>query len=103
MSVVFEATIKMNDKLEWYIEVKDTIDGRIKECKDLEEFSKNIEELGEDYGGHVDEVRWGKDSDVPEQVIDEIRVKMAEQRAIIEEQTGNNITPVAVKKDEEQD
>ena len=100
MAVVFESTIKMNNNLEWYIEVKDTVDGRVKECKDLEEFSKSIEELGADYGGHVDEVKWSKDTNVPEQVIDEIRVKMAEQRAEIEEQTGNTITPVATKKEE---
>jgi hypothetical protein len=103
MSVIFEATIKMNDNLEWFIEVKDTVDGRIENCSDLDEFSKKVEELGEDYGGHVDEVRWGKDDNVPEQVIDELRVKMAEHRAAIEEQTGSNITPVAVKKDEAED
>jgi hypothetical protein len=102
MSVIFEATIKMNNDLEWYIELKDTIDDRIEECKDLEEFSKKVEELGDDYGGHVDEVRWSKDDDVPEQVIDEIRVKMAEHRAKIEEEMGEPITPMseAVKEEE---
>ena len=102
MSVIFEATIKMNNNLEWYIELKDTIDDRIEECKDLEEFSKKVEELGDDYGGHVDEVRWSKADDVPEQVIDEIRIKMAEHRAKIEEEMGEPITPVteAVKEEE---
>jgi hypothetical protein len=100
MSVVFEATIKMNDNLQWYIELKDTVDGRVEECKDLDEFSKNIEKLGDDYGGHVDEVKWLKDDNVPEQVIDEMRVKMAEHRASIEEDTGTNITPVATKKED---
>ena len=100
MAVVFEATIKMNDSDEWYIELKDILDGRLKVCKDLDEFATNVEELGADYGGHVDEVKWLKDDDVPEVAIDEIRVKMAEQRAQIEEQTGEPITPYAVKDEE---
>jgi hypothetical protein len=102
MAVVFEATIKMDSDLKWYIELKDTMDDRVENCIDLDEFSKKVEKLGEDYGGHVDEVKWGKDANVPEQVIDEIRVKMAEHRASIEEETGNNITPVATKKDGEE-
>jgi len=102
MAVIFEATIKMDKDLQWYIELKDTVDNRVENCIDLDEFSKKVEEFGEDYGGHVDEVRWGKDDNVPEQVIDELRVKMAEHRASIEEETGNNITPVAVKKEDEE-
>jgi len=100
MSVIFEATIKMDDSDNWFIELKDILDGRVKKCKDLDEFSKAVEELGDDYGGHVDEVKWLKDDDVPEQAMDEIRVKMAEQRAKIEEQTGEPITPYAVKDEE---
>ena len=100
MAVVFEATIKMNDSDDWYIELKDTLDERVKNCKDLDEFAKSVEELGADYGGHVDEVKWLKDDDVPEVAIDEIRMKMAEQRAQIEEQTGEPITPYAVKDEE---
>ncbi|RLA78618.1 MAG: hypothetical protein DRG78_14700 [Epsilonproteobacteria bacterium] len=95
MAVIFQATIKMNSNLEWYIELKDTVDGRVEECKDVDEFAKKVEELGDDYGGHVDEVKWLKDENVPEQVMDELRVKMAEHRAEIEEKTGETITPLA--------
>jgi len=94
MAVVFEARIKM-DNLSWYIELQDMTDGRVTNCIDLDEFSKKIQEFGDDYGGHIDEVRWSKDDDVPEQAMDEIRAKMAQQRADIEEQTGTPITPVA--------
>ena len=103
MSVVFEATIKMNDRDEWYIELKDVLDGRIKTSQDLEEFETHVEELGDDYGGHVDEVKWLKDDDVPEVAMDEIRVKMAEHRAKIEETLGEPLTPYAIKKDEEKE
>lgn len=95
MAVIFQATIKMNSNLEWYIELKDTVDGRVEECKDIDEFAKKVEELGDDYGGHIDEVKWLKDDNVPEQVMDELRVKMAEHRAEIEEKTGETITPLA--------
>ena len=95
MAVVFQATIKMNSNLEWYIELKDTVDGRVEECQDVEEFAKKVEELGDDYGGRIDEVKWLKDENVPEQVMDELRVKMAEHRAEIEEKTGETITPLA--------
>ena len=94
MAVIFEARIKM-DKLMWYIELQDMTDGRITNCIDLDEFSKKIQEFGDDYGGNIDEVKWLKDADVPEQAMDEIRAIMAQQRADIEEQTGAPITPVA--------
>ncbi len=100
MSVVFNAVIKIDENEQWFIELTDTVDGRVKICKDLDEFATNVEELGQDYGGHVDEVKWSKDEDVPPFIIDEIRIKMAEQRAKIEEQTGEPITPYATKKEE---
>jgi hypothetical protein len=100
MSVVFEATIKMADSDNWFIQLKDVMDGRVEDCKDLEEFAKKVEELGADYGGHVDEVKWLKDDDVPEIAMDDIRMKMAEQRAEIEEDIGEPITPYAVKDEE---
>jgi len=101
MAVVFEATIKMDENDQWYIELKDTLDERVKIAKDLDEFEKNVEELGDDYGGHIDEVKWLKDDDVPEVAMDEIRMKMAEQRAKIEEEMGEPITPYAVKDEDE--
>ena len=40
MSVVFEALVKNSDDGGWFIELKDTVDGRIEVCKDLNEFEK---------------------------------------------------------------
>ena len=102
MAVIFEARIKM-DGLNWYIELQDMTDGRLTNCVDLDDFAKKVQELGDDYGGNIDEVKWLKDDDVPEQAMDEIRVKMAEHRASIEEETGENITPIAVKDEQSKD
>jgi hypothetical protein len=95
MSVIFEATIKMDETDGWYIILKDTVDGREESCLNIEELEKKIEEFGQDYGGHVDEVKWLKDDDVLPPVMDEIRVMMALARAKIEETTGEAIEETA--------
>ena len=95
MAVVFEATIKMDDTDGWYIQLKDTVDGRVESCLNIEELEKKIEEFGLDYGGYVDEVKWLKDDDVLPPVMDEIRLKMLEQRTKIEEITGETIEETA--------
>jgi len=102
MGVVFTSTIKMDDTGKWYIEIEDAIDEddvRVEACFDLNEYEKKIEEMGAEYGGHIDEVKWLKDENVPQVVIDELRVKMAERREKIEEERGEPITPVAQRKD----
>ena len=101
MGVVFTSTIKIDETGKWFIEIEDATDEsdvRREACFDLDEYEKIIEEMGAEYGGHLDEVKWLKDEDVPQVVIDEIRVKMAEQRAKIEEERGEPITPVAEKR-----
>ena len=98
MGVVFEATIKMSDTENWYIELKDTVDGRVESCFSIEELETQIEKFGEDYGSHVDEVRWLKDDDVLPPVMDDIRLKMAEQKVKIEEKTGEKIEETAKNK-----
>lgn len=77
MKVIFISNIKVNRVGNWYIELKDTVDGRIEICNDLEEFSKKIEELGSDYGGAIDEVKWVVDEDVRPEQLDEVRLGMA--------------------------
>ena len=96
MAVIFEAKICVNDDGEtWFIELKDKVDGKIMLCNNLEELEANIEKLGEDYGGHIDEVVWTKEENVPEVIMDELRVKMAEHREKIETERGESITPMA--------
>ncbi|MDT8339006.1 MAG: hypothetical protein RQ763_07385 [Sulfurimonas sp.] len=93
MSVIFESTIKMSpeSREDWYIELKDTISGKIEICKDLQEYSKKVEELGADYGGHVDEVRWSKDEKVPPYVMDKVRFEMSKLQRELEDETGKPV------------
>ena len=95
MAVIFEAKICVNSDETWFIELKDTVDGKVMLCSNLEELETNIEKLGEDYGGHIDEVKWLKEDNVPEIIMDELRVKMAEHREKIESERGESITPKA--------
>jgi uncharacterized protein YeeX (DUF496 family) len=100
MAVVFEAKIKYNhDNKQWFIELKDTLEDEVRLCYSLEEFENNIEQMGSEYGGYIDEVKWLKDDDVPPQVLDEIRAQMVEIRARIEENMDEPLTPFAIKKD----
>ncbi len=93
MAVVFESTIKIDELGKWYIELKDTVDDRVEICKDMQEYADKIQELGNDYGGNIDEVKWSKDDDVAQNVMNEIREEMALQQAQIEEQTGKPLIP----------
>jgi len=99
MAVIFEAKICVGENTEWFIELKDTEDGRVMLCNNLEELETNIESLGEDYGGHVDEVKWLKEENVSEIMMDELRLQMAEHREKIESERGEAITPYAQEED----
>lgn len=93
MSVIFESTIKMlqESREDWYIELKDTISGKTEICKDLQEYSKKVEELGADYGWHVDEVRWIKDESVPLHVMDVVRFEMSKLQRELEDEMGKPV------------
>lgn len=82
MSVVFEATIKEDGLGGWYIELKDTVSGRMENCSDLQVFSDTIETMGSAYGGHIDQVKWQADANVPQSHISEVALAIdAYQRA----------------------
>ena len=85
MSVVFEAIIKVDEKLDWYIVLKDRVVDRSHNCLDMDEFLQKIEDYGADYGGHIDEVKWSKDENVSPQAMDEIRLLMAKHQQEIED------------------
>ena len=78
MSVVFEALVKNDKDGDWFIELKDTVDGRVVVCKDLIEFEAKIQELGNDYGGRVDEVKWISHKDLTPENEQKLRVGMME-------------------------
>ncbi len=88
MAVIFTSTIKMDEENNWYIELKDMVDLRVANCKSVDEYAEKVEDFGNDYGGNIDSVNWYKDDNVPPVVMDEIRQKMADQKAEIEEKNG---------------
>ncbi|QEE33804.1 hypothetical protein [Malaciobacter canalis] len=75
--IIFEATIKENGIGGWFLQLKDTITQRVEKCDDLKEFSETIEKMGLDYGGHIDEVKWIVDENVPQKHIIEVKEQMA--------------------------
>lgn len=91
MSIIFESTIQVDEAGEWVIKLQDTLDGEIEVCKTMDDYFQKVEELGAKYGGHVDEVKWRKDENVPPHFMDEIRLAMAKQQAEIEEKIGESI------------
>ena len=84
MGVVFESLIKVNEEGKWFIELTDTVDGRVATCHDLDEYSQKVEDFGGDYGGNIDEVKWSKDDNVPPHTMDEIRLEMSKHQEDIE-------------------
>jgi len=86
MAVIFEALIKIDEAGKWFVELTDTVDGRMAVCHDLDEFSQKVEDYGGDYGGNIDEVKWSKDENVPPHTMDEIRLEMSKHQEEIEKQ-----------------
>ena len=84
MAVVFKSLIKIDEEGKWYVQLTDTVDGRIALCQDLDEYSQKVEDFGADYGGNIDEVIWEKDENVPPHTMDEIRLEMSKHQEDIE-------------------
>ena len=91
MGVIFTSTIRVDENQQWYIELKDMVDERVAICRDMDEYSRKVEDFGSDYGGHIDSVNWYKDDNVPPYVMDAIRLEMARQQAEIEEKRGESL------------
>lgn len=89
MAVVFEALVKNNDDGGWFIELKDTVDGRVVTCKGLKEFEIKIQELAEDYGGRVDEVKWISHESLSPENMQKVRVGMMEYHEKYKDQLDN--------------
>ena len=57
MAVKFISHVDQNGIGEWFIKLTDTLEEVDVICNNLEEYTKKIEELGDDYGGDI-EVVW---------------------------------------------
>ena len=89
MNIIFEALVKNSDDGNWFIELKDTVDKRVVVCKDLKEFEAKIEELGNDYGGRVDEVNWISHESLTPQNEQKLRVAMMKYHEKYKDQLNN--------------
>lgn len=76
--VVFEATVKNDKQGRCFIELKDTVDGRVEVCEDLKIFEETIQKMGENYGGRIDEVKWISHESLSPQNEQKVRVAMME-------------------------
>lgn len=90
MNIVFEAVIKVDENLDWFIELNDSAANRSHNCLDMDEFLQKIEDFGADYGGKIAEVKWSKDDNVPPHAMDEIRMLMSKQQQEIEDAKEKN-------------
>ena len=59
MAVKFISHVEQDELGGWYIKLTDTLEESEVICKDLDEYSKQIEQLGGLYGGEI-EVVWTK-------------------------------------------
>lgn len=57
MAVKFISHVEQDEIGGWYIKLTDTLEETEVICKDLDEYTKQIEELGGEYGGDI-EVVW---------------------------------------------
>jgi hypothetical protein len=73
--VVIKSNIESNGMGGWWIRLTDTVDGREMFCQDMAEFEKNIEFMGDDYGGDI-EVQWSKDANVSPENFHEVELAM---------------------------
>ncbi len=74
-AVIFESVIKSNPVGRWYLELRDSQEGRSEICLDLDEYAQKIEEMGAIYGGDV-EVAWSAEENVTQIQINEVRQAM---------------------------
>ena len=60
MAVKFISHVEQDKLGNWFIKLTDTLEETEVICKDLDEYSKQIEEMGGEYGGDI-EVVWTRD------------------------------------------
>ena len=96
MAVKFISFVDQNENGEWFIKLTDTLEDSSVICKDLDEYEKQIAELGGEYGNEI-EVEWQKSAILSPSNYQDINDKMAlmqqkYQQEIdeINNQQGNN-------------
>ena len=76
MAVKFISYVDQNENGAWFIKLTDTLGESSVICKDLEEYEKQISELGGEYGNEI-EVEWQKSNTLSPANYQDINEKMA--------------------------
>jgi len=76
MPAIFTANVEESDNDTWVIRLTDTEDTRQVICQDMEDFSKQLALMSEDYGSDI-KVQWSKDDDVTDEHFYELHQQMA--------------------------
>ena len=69
----------------WYIKLKDTFDNTEVICKDMDEYKKNLEDMGAEYGNDI-EVQWKRSNKLTPSSIEDLLDKMAKMQAEYEKE-----------------
>jgi hypothetical protein len=96
MAVKFISHVEPDKIGGWYIKLTDTLEEKEVICKDLDEYAKKIEEMGDDYGGDI-EVTWTRSSLLTPSAYQELQ----EQMAIMQEKYQDEIDKINNKNDEQ--
>lgn len=76
MAVEFRANVEEDSKGGWCIRLSDITQNIEVICANIEEFSQNIEKMGDEYGGDIN-VIWSKNDDVTDEHFYELHQQMA--------------------------
>jgi len=76
MAAIFTANVEESQNDTWVIRLRDTEDTRQVICQDMDDFSKQLSLMSEDYSGDI-EVKWSKDDDVTDEHFYELHQQMA--------------------------
>ncbi len=83
MSAIFKANVEESDNNSWVIRLTDVESTKQVICKDMEDFSKQLALMGEEYGVDI-EVQWSKDDDVTDEHFYELHQQMAKIKEDLE-------------------
>ena len=98
MAVKFISHVDQNDVGEWFIKLTDTLEESTVICNNMEEYTKQIEELGGEYGGDI-EVVWTRSQLLTPANYQDIQEKMAK----MQEEYQEEIDKINGKNQEAQD
>ena len=77
MAVKFISHVDQNGVGEWFIKLTDTLEESSVICNNIEEYEKQIEEQGAEYGGEI-EVTWTRSNLLSPANYQDLQEKMAE-------------------------